>query len=81
MYFAFAPHDSGNQLCYARAAVAAAVAAFLRLARQMATPNHRQICVGDTLCWVGVEPNRMTRVEALDWDQTISALGGFTEDR
>ncbi|CAM9230721.1 unnamed protein product [Discosporangium mesarthrocarpum] len=37
-----------------------------------------KIEVGDTLSWVGVEPNRMTRVEALDWDNTIGALGSYT---
>ncbi|CAN0204861.1 unnamed protein product [Ascophyllum nodosum] len=40
-----------------------------------------QIFVGDTLCWVGVEPTRMTRVEALDWDLTVSALGSLADVR
>lgn len=40
-----------------------------------------QIFLGDTLCWVGVEPDRMKRVEALDWDQTIGALGRFNRER
>eukprot|EP00904_Undaria_pinnatifida_P000067 jgi/Undpi1/10060/HiC_scaffold_28.g12514.m1 len=40
-----------------------------------------KIFPGDTLCWVGVEPARMTRVEALDWDQTIGALGDSAGER
>ncbi|CAM9701604.1 unnamed protein product [Choristocarpus tenellus] len=36
--------------------------------------------IGDTLSWVGVEPNRMIRVEALDWDQTVNALSQYTGD-
>ncbi|CAN0329787.1 unnamed protein product, partial [Laminaria digitata] len=40
-----------------------------------------KIFLGDTLCWVGVEPSGMTKVEALDWDQTVGALGGFSEER
>lgn len=37
--------------------------------------------MGDTICWVGEEPSRMTRVEALDWDQTISAIGSLSDLR
>lgn len=40
-----------------------------------------QIAIGDTISWVGVEPDRMTRVEALDWDQTINAIGSFVDER
>ncbi|CAM9369157.1 unnamed protein product [Ectocarpus sp. 12 AP-2014] len=38
-----------------------------------------KICVGDTLCSAGIEGD-MSRVEALDWDQTVSVLGSFAEE-
>lgn len=33
------------------------------------------------MSWVGVEPDRMIRVEALDWDQTVGALGELSDER
>lgn len=39
-----------------------------------------KICVGDTLFSAGIEGD-MSRVEALDWDQTVSVLGSFAEER
>lgn len=33
------------------------------------------------MCWVGIEPDRMKKVEALDWDQTVSTLGDFADER
>lgn len=30
---------------------------------------------------MGVEPDRMKKVEALDWDQTVSTLGDFADER
>eukprot|EP00903_Cladosiphon_okamuranus_P015477 g14289.t1 len=38
-----------------------------------------KIFVGDTLCSAGVEGD-MSRLEALDWDQTVAALGSFAEE-
>lgn len=43
-------------------------------------PNRKQILVGDTLCSAGIEGD-MSRVEALDWDQTVAVLGSFVEER
>lgn len=42
--------------------------------------NRNQIFLGDTLCSAGVEGD-MSRVEALDWDQTVSVLGSFAGER
>lgn len=43
-------------------------------------PKPPQIFVGDTLCSAGVEGD-MSRVEALDWDQTVAVLGSFADER
>mmetsp|Transcript_11850 Transcript_11850/g.14908 ORF Transcript_11850/g.14908 Transcript_11850/m.14908 type:complete len:330 (+) Transcript_11850:3-992(+) len=35
--------------------------------------------VGDTISWVGIEPNEMKRVEATDFDTTVDALGSYAD--
>ena len=36
-----------------------------------------KIKVGDMVCWLGEEPDRMTRTEGVDLDQTMDALRSF----
>lgn len=36
-----------------------------------------KIHVGDMVCYLGKEPNRMSRVEGFDLDQTMAQLKGF----